>query len=170
MWYVACMLRTRGWEIAAAACLFVACAKEQSTVDAAADGTLLTPYLAIGDTLTHDRTDDLAALGALAIEAANREPSKPGVDAVLEGAARIGTDDLAAARAAFERMSTGVIAYAKADPDQQSGRMIVHCTMTFGGEGGAWVQAEGKVMNPYEGSRMLHCGDKIAWTAEIPRP
>src|SRR5690606_12123708 len=73
VWYVACMLRTRGWEIAAAACLFVACAKEQSTVDAAADGTLLTPYLAIGDTLAHDRTDDLAALGALAIEAANRE-------------------------------------------------------------------------------------------------
>ena len=37
------------------------------------------------------------------------------------------------------------------------------------GKGGVWVQAEGKVMNPYEGSRMLHCGDKVEWSADVPK-
>ena len=42
--------------------------------------------------------------------------------------------------------------------------------MTFGGKGALWVQKAGKVMNPYEGSRMLHCGDKLDWDAELPKP
>jgi hypothetical protein len=152
----------------AAACFLASCAKQGATSDAS-DGTIVTPYLVMGDTLADDRTDALSELAAIVSEAAAREVGKPGVELVLEGAARIGTEDLATARAAFERMSTGMIAYLEADPAQQSGRMIVHCTMTFAGKGGAWVQAEGKVMNPYEGSRMLHCGDKIAWGKSVPQ-
>ena len=151
----------------AAACLTVSCAKQSATSDAA-DGTIITPYLAIGDMLAQDRTDDVTTLAAAVSQAAEGEQGKPGIDAVIDGAARMNADDLAAARAAYERMSNGMIPYLQADPTQQAGRMIVHCTMTFSGQGGAWVQAEGKVMNPYEGSRMLHCGDKIAWGAEVP--
>lgn len=151
----------------AAACIVTACSKQSSTADAA-DGTVVTPYLAIGDALAHDRTDGLDALAALAVEAAETRKGEAGIDAIVDGAKRFGSDDIAAARAAFERMSTGMITYLKTDPAQQAGRMIVHCTMTFSGQGGAWVQVEGKVMNPYEGARMLHCGDKIAWSADVP--
>jgi hypothetical protein len=155
------------WASFVVACLVASCAKPSATRDAS-DGTIVTPYLAIGDALAHDRTDDVAELASLVVRAAEAESGKPGIDAVLDAAGRIGTDDLAAARAAFERMSTGMITYLEADPSLQEGRMIVHCTMTFSGQGAAWVQAQGKVMNPYEGSRMLHCGDKIAWGSPIP--
>jgi hypothetical protein len=164
--YASRMLRRLCTTIALA-CFGLASCKQGSTGDAA-DGTLVTPYLAIGDTLANDRTDDLDKLATLLVEASAGTKDSPGVAAIIEGAASVGTDDIGKARAAFERMSTGMITYLKADEAQQAGRMIVHCTMTFSGQGGAWVQAEGKVMNPYEGARMLHCGDKIAWTAPVP--
>jgi hypothetical protein len=166
LWYPERMLRRHRCATLAAAFLVTACAKQKTDAD---DGTVVTPYLAIGDTLADDRTDGVAELAAVAIAAAKTEQDKPGIDLFLDGAGRIGAeDDLERARAAYERMSNGMIAYLEADPAQQAGRMIVHCTMTFSGQGGRWVQAEGKVMNPYEGSRMLHCGDKIAWSADAP--
>jgi hypothetical protein len=161
------MLQWRSFGMIVAACFSVACSKGSSGSDAA-DGTIVTPYLAIGDTLAHDRTDGIASLAALAVEAGADADGQPGIDAIREGAAQIGSDDIAVARAAFERMSSGMIEFLEADAAQQAGRMIVHCTMTFSGQGGAWVQAEGKVMNPYEGARMLHCGDKIAWGTDVP--
>jgi hypothetical protein len=157
-------MRRRHWlAMFVAVCFIAGCSKQTPTVDAS-DGTVVTPYLAIGDTLAHDRTDGLEALRTLVVEACRARAGQPGIDAILDGAARIGPGEIAAARAAFERMSTGMIAYLQSEPDQQAGRMIVHCTMTFSGQGGTWVQAEGKIMNPYEGATMLHCGDKIPWS------
>ena len=134
----------------------------------ASDGTLLTPYLQIQSTLAEDKLDNLAELGAAVVTAAEGKADKPGVDKILQGAGRIAAQDIATARSAFKTMSEGMIEYAKADPDKQKGNMIVHCTMTFAGKGAAWVQKEGKVMNPYEGAMMLHCGDKLQWSDEIP--
>lgn len=134
----------------------------------AADGTMLSPYLAIGDTLASDELDQLPELGAQVIKAAEAKQGDPGVDAIIQGAGRIGAQDIQTARTAFKKMSAGMIEYLEAHPDEQAGHTIVHCTMTFGGKGGLWVQKEGKVMNPYEGAMMLHCGDKLAWDAELP--
>ncbi len=142
--------------------------KGGSGVDRAKDGTLITPYLVIGETLARDSIDDLPALGALVIEAAEGHASEPGVADLVQGAGRLGAQDIATARTAFKNMSHGMIDYMKADPTRRDGHMIVHCTMTFGGEGAAWVQAEGQVMNPYEGAMMLHCGDKVPWDGEVP--
>lgn len=36
--------------------------------------------------------------------------------------------------------------------------VVYHCDMAPG----SWVQAEGKAMNPYYGSKMLHCGKQVA--------
>jgi len=134
----------------------------------AADGTLLTPYLRIQSTLAEDKLDNLAELGAAVVSAAEGKADKPGVDKILQGAGRIAAQDIATARSAFKTMSEGMIEYVKADADKQKGNMLVHCTMTFSGKGAAWVQQEGKVMNPYEGAMMLHCGDKLQWSDEIP--
>jgi hypothetical protein len=132
------------------------------------DGTLLTPYLAIGETLANDEIDDLPKLGAAVVSAAESKQDQPGVDAMLQGAGRIASQDIATARAAFKTMSDGVIRYLRAHPDEQTGHMLVHCTMTFKGKGALWVQKQGKVMNPYEGAMMLHCGDALPWDAELP--
>lgn len=133
------------------------------------DGTMLTPYLAIADTLAADSLESLPELGTQVTAAAEAHRSEPGVDAIVQGAGRIGAQDLEAARTAFKQLSDGMIEYLAAHPEQQAGRVLVHCPMTFAGKGALWVQGEGKVMNPYEGSRMLHCGDKLGWDAERPK-
>ena len=125
-------------------------------------------YLTIGDALAHDQVDGLDELGSTLTKAAQTKRGEPGVDAIVQGASHLGGQDLAATRAAFEEVSTGMIEYLHAHPEQQQGRTIVHCPMAFGGKGGVWVQPAGKVINPYEGSRMLHCGDKLGWDAELP--
>lgn len=134
----------------------------------AGDGTLLTPYLQIQSTLAEDKLDDLAQLGAAVVAASEGKADKPGVDKMVQGAGRIAAQDIATARSAFKTMSEGMIEFVKADPAKQDGHMLVHCSMTFAGKGAAWVQKSGKVMNPYEGAMMLHCGDKLQWSDEIP--
>ena len=134
----------------------------------AADGTLLTPYLQIQSTLAEDKLDNLAELGAAVVAASEGKADKPGVDKIIQGAGRIAAQDISTARTAFKTMSEGMIEYVKADDSKQAGNMLVHCTMTFAGKGAAWVQKSGKVMNPYEGAMMLHCGDKLQWSDDIP--
>jgi hypothetical protein len=143
-------------------------AATDTTQAAAADGTMMSPYLAIGSKLAADEVDGLSELGAKVIEAAKGKDSEAGVAEIVQGAGRIGAKDIATARQAYKKMSDGMITWAKAHPDAQAGKMLVHCTMTFEGKGGLWVQAEGKVMNPYEGAMMLHCGDKLEWSAPLP--
>lgn len=140
-----------------------------NNVDKANDGTLLTPYLTIGDTLAADKLDQLSELGAHVITAAESRQGEPGVDALVQGASRIGAQDIQTSRTAYKKMSAGIIEHLKAHAGDQAGHTIVHCPMTFGGKGGLWVQKEGKVMNPYEGAMMLHCGDKLDWSAELPK-
>lgn len=136
--------------------------------NAADDGTLLSPYLQIQSTLASDELDDLSKLGAAVVSAAEGKDDQPGVDKILQGAGRIAAQDIETARSAFRTMSEGMIEYVEADPTKQKGKMVVHCPMTFKGEGAAWVQEEGKVMNPYEGAMMLHCGEKVQWGDELP--
>lgn len=157
-----------GLTLVVSAMLLSACGGENK-VEKAGDGTLLTPYLAIGDTLAADKLDQLPELGAQVITAAESRHNEPGVDAIVQGASRIGAQDIQTARTAFKKMSDGIIQYLEAHPEDRAGHTIVHCTMTFGGKGGLWVQKEGKVMNPYEGAMMLHCGDKLDWGADLPK-
>ncbi len=139
-----------------------------STVAASADGTMLTPYLAIGDTLAADKLDQLSELSAQVIKAADAHQGKPGVDAIIQGAGRVGAQDIKTARVAFKKMSDGMIEFLRAAPAKQSGHTIVHCPMTFANKGALWIQKSGKIMNPYEGAMMLHCGSKLDWDAELP--
>jgi hypothetical protein len=140
-----------------------------STADKpAADGTLLTPYLQIQSTLAEDKLENLSELGAAVVKASEGKADQPGVDKIIQGAGRIAAQDIATARSAFKTMSEGMIEFVKTDAAKQEGNMLVHCSMTFAGEGAAWVQKSGKIMNPYEGAMMLNCGDKLQWTDDIP--
>ena len=128
-----------------------------------ADGTILTPYLAIGDTLADDEIEGIDRLGAQVVEAAQARTDEPGVGEILAAAGRLGASDIATARLAYRKMSEGVITYLDAHPKQREGLLLIHCPMAFTNEGGYWVQKAGEIENPYEGAMMLRCGAKIAW-------
>lgn len=163
MWYSATMVR----QLAVVSLLVIGCGQKAAPAPAA-DGSLTTPYLAIGDVLANDKLDNLAELGAQVVQAAEGAKDQPGVDRIVTSAGRVAAQDIATARKAFEGMSMAMIDYLVANPDKRAGLTLVHCTMTFEGKGGYWVQREGEVMNPYEGAMMLHCGDKKTWD-EAPK-
>ena len=147
----------------------LACGKPTTDGTMFGPGDMLGPYLAIGDTLAADAVEPLPELGPRLVAAAEGHASEPGVEAIVQGAGRIGAQDLEAARTTYEALSKGMIQYLAAHPEQRDGHVLVHCPMTFDGKGALWVQKVGKIMNPYEGSRMLHCGDKLGWDAELPK-
>ena len=149
--------------LGATALLTVGFGCKPDAADSKADGTILTPYLAIGEVLASDRIDGIDKLGAQVIEASQAQASQAGVDEILAAAGRIGSPDIATVRLAYRKMSEGVIAWLAANPDARAELELVHCPMTFTNEGAYWVQRSGKIANPYEGAMMLHCGAKIAW-------
>lgn len=140
-----------------------ALACKPDAADSEADGTLLTPYLAIGEVLSNDRIDGIDKLGAQVVEAGQTQASDPGVDEILAAAGRVGSPDIATVRLAYRKMSEGMIAWLAAHPEARAGLELVHCPMTFTNEGAYWVQRSGQIHNPYEGAMMLRCGAKIAW-------
>lgn len=66
-----------------------------------------------------------------------------------------------AQRAAFADMSKALITAMVADPTLQKGRYIFECPMAPAYK--RWVQTHSKLQNPYWGSKMLECGEKVAW-------
>lgn len=64
-------------------------------------------------------------------------------------------------RAAFAEMSKALIGALVADPTLQKGRFIFECPMAPAYK--RWVQTHGKLQNPYWGSKMLECGESVAW-------
>jgi hypothetical protein len=154
-------LSRRSW---LSAMLLLACAGGcSSKPPATADGTLLSPYLAIGDALADDELDNLATYGAHIVNAAQPIAHQPGVAEMLAAAGRIGAADIATARLAYHKLSEGMIAWLAAHPEQREGLILVHCPMTFTNEGAYWVQRSGQLRNPYEGAMMLRCGAELAW-------
>lgn len=121
------------------------------------------PYVAIQETLANDRLDRLPELSAQVVVAADPLQKEPGIAEVMAGAGRVAAQDIDTARAGFEKMSMGLIAYLKTHADERAGYEVVFCPMAFNNVGAYWVQKQGEIVNPYHGMMMLHCGDKIAW-------
>lgn len=144
--------------------LLIGCRSDADRMAEASDGTLLSPYLAIGEVLADDRVTGLPELAAKVVEAAQTRVEEPGVEPMLVAAGRIASPDIATARLMYGKMSEGMIAWLAAHPEHREGLMLIHCPMTFNNQGAYWVQREGKTLNPYEGSMMLHCGAKLEWT------
>jgi hypothetical protein len=143
--------------------LLVGCRSDADRMAEASDGTLLSPYLAIGEVLADDSVAGLPELAAKVVEAAQARADDPGSESMLIAAGRIASPDIATARLMYGKMSEGMIAWLAAHPEQREGLMLIHCPMTFDNQGAYWVQREGKILNPFEGSMMLHCGAKVAW-------
>lgn len=70
--------------------------------------------------------------------------------------------DLAGARKAFKPISHAVVTLATQlrSVDAKNAFTHFYCPMVLGG-GGDWLQPGGELLNPYFGSQMLHCGEKV---------
>lgn len=73
--------------------------------------------------------------------------------------------DLDAARAGFGELSHGVIRLLEDNPLLQTGFWLFRCPDAPGYQ--RWIQADGKLTNPYWGKKMLTCGSEVAnWHAD----
>lgn len=140
-----------------------ACGGGSSKPEPTAPTSIVQPYVAIQETLANDRLDRLPELSAQVVVAADPLQKEPGIAEVMAGAGRVAAQDIDTARAGFEKMSMGLIAYLKTHADERAGYEVVFCPMAFNNVGAYWVQKQGEIVNPYHGMMMLHCGDKIAW-------
>jgi Cu(I)/Ag(I) efflux system membrane fusion protein len=70
--------------------------------------------------------------------------------------------DIAGARKAFKPISHAVVTLATQVRSEGARNSFTHfyCPMVPGG-GGDWLQADGELLNPYFGSEMLRCGQKV---------
>lgn len=71
--------------------------------------------------------------------------------------------DLAAARKVFKPISHAIVTLSTQLRGSRSEQSFTHffCPMVPGG-GGDWLQPGGELLNPYFGSEMLRCGEKVA--------
>lgn len=136
---------------------------------AAAPVTGVVPsYVAISTALAADQIEPVAALSGELQRHADALAGKPGMAKVVASLPGLAGKDIAAVRSAFKPLSDGMIEYMRAETSTQAGHVIVFCPMAFEDKGALWVQAEGKIANPYFGASMLRCGNKLAWDAELP--
>ena len=67
--------------------------------------------------------------------------------------------ELEAFRAIYEEISRSLLTLTRSfGPPGEATLYEAHCPMAFQDRGANWLQDQKKVLNPYEGSRMLHCG------------
>jgi hypothetical protein len=152
---------------ALAGALMLGCSAGASAPAAPAAG-IVPSYITLSAELAADRTDGVAALkGEMETHAKGLE-GKPGIAKVTKALPGLASGDIAAVRKAYKNVSDGMIEYMRADASTQSGNTIAYCPMAFDDKGALWVQAEGKLANPYFGASMLRCGNKVGWTDELP--
>lgn len=112
-------------------------------------GGPLEHYLVVQDALARDQLYEaqaaLAKLGSLATY------SEGDLKKHIQEATR--ATDIKTARQSFKAISEELIK--RELPDSYK---VAYCPMSFSYEGARWIQQDGKIMNPYFGADMLHCG------------
>ena len=68
--------------------------------------------------------------------------------------------DIDKIREPFESVATAMLDMVEAFGHAREAPLSkAYCPMAFKNRGAAWLQAEGKIANPYFGHRMLRCGE-----------
>jgi Cu(I)/Ag(I) efflux system membrane fusion protein len=131
--------------------------------------SLLAAYVRVQEALASDATPPAEASQSLHESAARLadDAALPAsvVPFVREAAVRsehLHHMELAEARREFKPLSTAVISLAARvrSEEARTGFIQFHCPMVPEG-GGDWIQPGEKALNPYFGSEMLHCGEKV---------
>lgn len=86
-----------------------------------------------------------------------------------QGAALLMSNSLEEMRSGFSRLSTTLKTYFASATGLEEPLYIAHCPMAFNDTGAIWLTDEKRVVNPYFGMEMLHCG-KIIGTIKPEKP
>jgi membrane fusion protein, copper/silver efflux system len=130
---------------------------------------LYAAYFAVQGALAADKTPPAEAAQslhqaavALGDAAGLPEPSTELVRRIAAKSEHLHHMDLKGARNEFKPISHAVVTLATQVRSQGADSPFVHfyCPMVPGG-GGDWLQPGGELLNPYFGSEMLHCGEKV---------
>ena len=135
--------------------------------------TLYDAYFEVQKALAADEKPSAATaqrLANTATELSNStdipEVSRKLTSQIATNAAHLHHMDLVGARKAFKPISHSVLTLATQIRSQDAEQPFTHfyCPMVPGG-GGDWLQPGGELLNPYFGSQMLRCGEKVS---ELP--
>lgn len=126
--------------------------------------TLVAPYISVHACLAKDDLDGAKAGAAEFVKAMGNAPEE--ADAKEEAASLVSparlvaeAEDIDAARTAFLDLSSQVTTLIKHVGISGDDKLYkAYCPMAFGGKGGAWVQPDKSIANPYYGSQMFRCG------------
>jgi Cu(I)/Ag(I) efflux system membrane fusion protein len=130
---------------------------------------LYAAYFAVHQALAADKTPPAEAAQALhraAVDLASdttlAAPVLERLHAIATNAEHLHHQELTAARQSFKPISHAVVALATEVRSEGADQPFTHffCPMVKGG-GGDWLQPGGELLNPYYGSEMLHCGEKV---------
>jgi Cu(I)/Ag(I) efflux system membrane fusion protein len=117
---------------------------------------LLSPYLAMQSALASDALDTAKAQAKDMMKVMGHSGALPELLHNMLAAATLE----AFRKPYFETLSNTMIAAVKANPDAFAGGLyLMHCPMVYEDRGADWLQSDQKLMNPYYGSMMLHCGE-----------
>lgn len=134
------------------AVLCLSCAAPSGAADLSG---VVTPYLRIEAALATDSTKGVAGDAAEVVAGANKLGTQAAPIATAATELQ-GAKELAAARAAFWRLSDALIAYSQATRSPLgAGIRTAYCPM----EKKYWVQKDGQIANPYAGGKMPTCGE-----------
>ena len=131
--------------------------------------SLYAAYFEVQQALASDKQPAAAAAQALrqsavALSGANMLPaaSTKLVQEIAAESAHLNHLDLAGARKAFKPISHAVVTLASQVRNESAQSSFTHfyCPMVPGG-GGDWLQADDDLLNPYFGTEMLRCGEKV---------
>jgi Cu(I)/Ag(I) efflux system membrane fusion protein len=137
--------------------------------------TLYASYFAVQKALAADETppaDAARSLHQAALALANDISLPEGIAGLARDIAaqseHLHHKGLADARVDFKPISHAVVTLAARVRGEGAQAAFTHffCPMVEGG-GGDWLQADGELLNPYFGSEMLRCGEKVQ---EFPPP
>lgn len=134
----------------------LSCNSENKTLNKESNQKLnLTEYYNLKDALVSSNEINAQKAAKSLLENSNYGKE---INAVSEKIAN--SNDLEMQRIAFEELS--IMLYEKIK-NKASGETIYKqfCPMAFDGKGAFWLSNEEKIMNPYYGDQMLHCGKVI---------
>lgn len=121
------------------------------------ENPIISKYLLLKDNLVSS-DPQTAQQSAIAFQQSISDMTGNGVEEMLRAVEEIAnTDDIEEQRAHFEFISNTMYDYVK-EHDMGIKLYWQHCPMAFNDRGASWLSDERKIMNPYFGDKMLHCG------------
>ena len=146
-------------------------------------GQIVTPYLAISQALAADDAKAtiaavkglqgaVSSIDAKSLMGKAAERWKSELQSLSTIAGRLTkARDLKSLRSAFALLSDELLTLQRVFGLAGSDKLFeLHCPMAFEGRGASWIQTNDAVRNPYYGSSMLKCADKVQPLGEKAQP